>query len=1802
MAFGTKLNIIDAKFFQCVLGNLDLSGSTSVGTAQYLEDKSGSYTLRSIPDVAYVTGQTADLKSQIDYISGVTDQNSSDIVYLSGQTDLKLNITDFDTYTGDTQTTLTGLRTDIDTVSGKTDYITGLAITGATNGLNKSGQDVELGGTLTDDTIIDANGTYNLIFGGAGGAGLGAFLVRSTNITFSGYTNIQSFDINNALGAGSAINDIEDVAAGLTSNDSAVATSAAIKAYVDTSTGGIGADNGLSKCGDNIVLGGTLTGATDIDINGNALTFTTDPIAYSGDYSGAYVARSIPDAEYVTGLTDGLQSQIDQNASDIVYLSGQTDLKLNITDFNAYSGTTDTRLEGIETDLDTVSGQTDTNTSDISNLGAISGITNVSITGVTNGLTKVGSHDACLGGSLSAPVALDINSQSFTITDTGGPGLEYAADYSGTFNDCSLVSKEYVDASTGAIAADNGLTKEGSTIILGGALTGNTTISGVSGLTISAPFVGSDVQSFTFNNAPTVTETEGMLYYSGHSLNFVSEIAGVKGRLGEDLVIRATNETGVAMNKGDVVYISGAQGGVPKVVLASASDFTGARSVGILMNNIVDSAEGYIMIAGNVNGIPTNTFSIGDAIWVSTTAGDYTNVRPTYPDSSTLLGIVIIVGASDGAILVRTNNIPDHVDIATFTGYTASTKTELDLKLYISDFDTYTGDTDTRLDNIEIVTDIALTGATNGLCVTGRDVYLGGSLTEATTINGAYNLIIAPTCDITIRGTANDVNIDGQSNSLVALKSQSGVLTTASSFVNAVGFLLDYQNNFKVVDNRSGAQQTGIQYNDDYSSCYVDRSLVDKAYVDSIASGRATKASVLVGTTANITLSGLTTVDGVTLSNGNRVLVKDQTDQTTNGIYVATGTTWSRAEDYDFSPSGEIANGDLIPIVSGSTNANSQWVLTTPDIVVSGDNLTFSLFSKLLEIEGGEGICLSSNAGKQVINVDLVNSGSALSFTANELTVDGSIAGSGLTWTGGVLSVNASTTPASGNEIAVRFGTANCLYVDQSDFSYTTASNSLTKVDSNVTLGGNLTGDTTICGNSNVYDLNLTELDSFNLEFDAISTITDSGTNGGLRYAGDYSGNYVDRSIPDVYFVNNAITGSTLTYNNGITKAADVISWGGVLTGDTFVSLGSGRICMEDTHTVTLKSDCSCTIVQPTSIDNYTCNGSCISQVDLNNDGTISIVANNATQGLTITSAAHGAVYAGDYEGSFVDRSLVTKKYVDDAAGGISAANGLTRVDDNITLGGTLTGNTTIALSANSLSFIDTHFDTCFGDQNFHIDYDDAGGNCSRIYGGTSGLGGIVTLCASDAIYLYYDSQLILDNNGGSNTIWAKYNTYFTPSSVASNDIPNVGYVTGQTADLQSQIDYVSGVTDTNTSDISNLGALSGITEVSITGVTNGLTKVPNHDAELGGTLSKLTSINANGNIFSICDNTINTVKLVVSSGGVAMQDVNGGLCGATVSLSQTLTRVAYVSGVTDSTELRIEDSTGMIILDELWSRGVDYAACYHTNYTNRTLVDKEYVDLCAGGSGIQSANNGLTKSGTHLVLGGALTGDTTISGAHTLALSSLTAFNATATNIGLTGAVCVTGAVDMSSTLIVAGATTLSSTLDVTGAIDGNSTLDILGATTLHSTLTVTGATVISGVTSLGSVATGSVSTDGVMLITPGGEVKQIAASTLGEDNNRYEVTGVSNSTINLTGGEYVVFVDPTAAAVTVNLPAAPTNGMAFKIKDSAGQALTHNITIDPASTETIDGALTAVINTDYGALEIVYSGIEWMILSFVN
>jgi hypothetical protein len=140
-----------------------------------------------------------------------------------------------------------------------------------------------------------------------------------------------------------------------------------------------------------------------------------------------------------------------------------------------------------------------------------------------------------------------------------------------------------------------------------------------------------------------------------------------------------------------------------------------------------------------------------------------------------------------------------------------------------------------------------------------------------------------------------------------------------------------------------------------------------KAYVDATAAGITWKQAVRVATTANIaTLAGgaPNTLDGVSLALNDRILVKDQSTGSQNGIYyvstLGTGAngTWTRSTDADDSgpganPASEVQSGIAVFVDEGTANAGTGWVLTTPNPITLGTTaLTFQKFTSAAIIYG----------------------------------------------------------------------------------------------------------------------------------------------------------------------------------------------------------------------------------------------------------------------------------------------------------------------------------------------------------------------------------------------------------------------------------------------------------------------------------------------------------------------------------------------------------------------------------------------------------------------------------------------------------------------------------------------------------------------------------------------------------------------------------------------------------------------------------------------------------------------------------
>jgi hypothetical protein len=287
------------------------------------------------------------------------------------------------------------------------------------------------------------------------------------------------------------------------------------------------------------------------------------------------------------------------------------------------------------------------------------------------------------------------------------------------------------------------------------------------------------------------------------------------------------------------------------------------------------------------------------------------------------------------------------------------------------------GLTQTVTDNTVTVTATALTnsnlsgsaGITNANLSTAGQITLGSStLTLGATTTDIAGLTSLVVDDITINGTT--------------------IATTASN----LDITLSPHGTGTVVVPSGYESRAGL----------TAESLVNKAYVDAIAEGLHVHASCKAATTqtlalesgdtvtydngssgvgATLTLStGISTLDGYTLVDGDRILIKNESNQAHNGIYIRTSSTvFTRAIDFDTVV--EVAPGDFLFVENGTANGSNGYVQTETTVAIGTSEFIFEQFSGAGQITAGAGL---SKTGNQ-LDVEVDNS--SIEIVADTLQV-----------------------------------------------------------------------------------------------------------------------------------------------------------------------------------------------------------------------------------------------------------------------------------------------------------------------------------------------------------------------------------------------------------------------------------------------------------------------------------------------------------------------------------------------------------------------------------------------------------------------------------------------------------------------------------------------------------------------------------------------------------------------------------------------------------------------------------------------
>ena len=355
------------------------------------------------------------------------------------------------------------------------------------------------------------------------------------------------------------------------------------------------------------------------------------------------------------------------------------------------------------------------------------------------------------------------------------------------------------------------------------------------------------------------------------------------------------------------------------------------------------------------------------------------------------------------------------------------------------------------------------TGNGSGLsAIAGANVT--GTVASATAATTAGTVTTAAQPNITSVGTLTSLTATG--NIAGGNLTTTGVLSVTGTGVSSIAGNLDMTSN--TIINLA----TPTNANDAATKQYVDDVAQGLHTHDSCNAATATTLSVASGGTvtynngssgvgATLTTTGsYTTIDGVTLSNGMRILVKNEANAAHNGIYDRTSTTvLTRSTDFDTST--EMAGGDFVFVTAGTLYDNTGWVMTEPVTTVGTSPVPWVQFSGAGTYTAGTGLTLtgsqfSVNASQtQITSVGtltgLNSSGTitAPAFTANTGVFTGNGSGlsaiAGANVTGTVSSATTATTAGTVTTAAqpniTSTGTLSSLTVSGNTFLATSSGN-----------------------------------------------------------------------------------------------------------------------------------------------------------------------------------------------------------------------------------------------------------------------------------------------------------------------------------------------------------------------------------------------------------------------------------------------------------------------------------------------------------------------------------------------------------------------------------------------------------------------------------------------------------------------------------------------------------------------------------------------------------------------------------------
>jgi hypothetical protein len=626
-----------------------------------------------------------------------------------------------------------------------------------------------------------------------------------------------------------------------------------------------------------------------------------------------------------------------------------------------------------------------------------------------------------------------------------------------------------------------------------GALNGNanltfnktTSTMTVANLSVTGTLNAGDISVSSIANGTSNVDIIGV---SGNVTTSVGGVANV-------LVVTGTgaNITGTLSVSGNVTA-----GNVAATTFTGA--LTGAATSATTAGTVTTAAQSNITsvgtltslsVSGNITAgnVAATTFT-GALSGAATTAGTVTTAaQPNITSTGTLASLSVTGNINAG-----------NVSATTFTGALSGAATSA------TTAGTVTTAAQPNITSVGTLTSVSVSGNAN----VGN---IGAAAGIFTTVAGSLTTAAQP--NITSVGTLSSLAVTG--NVAAGNLTTTGVLSVTGTGVSSIAGNLDMTSNtiINLATPTNSSDAATKQYVDDVAQglhIHPSCNAATTTTLASISGGTVTYNNGTAGVGATLTTTGTyTTIDGVTLSDGMRILVKNEATQANNGIYVRTSATVLTRAD-DFNTAVEIAGGDFTFVTAGTQYNSTGWVQIDDVTTVGTDPIVWEQFSGAGTYQAGTGLTLT---------------GTTFSVNASQTQV---------TAVGTLTSLSVSGNANVGNIGATTF-------VGSLSGAATTAGTVTTAAQPNITSVGTLTS-LAVTGNISAGN---------------VSATTFTGALSGAATSATTAGTVTTAAQPNITSVSTSFTGLTFAANGQITMsgAGSQISGVNLVSATSFSGNGS---------------------------------------------------------------------------------------------------------------------------------------------------------------------------------------------------------------------------------------------------------------------------------------------------------------------------------------------------------------------------------------------------------------------------------------------------------------------------------------------------------------------------------------------------------------------------------------------------------------------------------------------------------------------